>query len=163
MNTSLERPSARGRGIPDRSERDKQLGIDEIESRIARDLVRHGLYLAPLAMIALGAWRGLDAGLAVGLAFAVVLVNFLASAALLGWAARQSPHLLQAAALGGFLGRLLLITLVGVGIKALDIVDWPVFCITLVTSYFVLLFWELRSISFSMASPGLKPRRAGGE
>ena len=57
-----------------------------------------------------------------------------------------------------FLGRLAVITLLGAGIKALDVVDSPVFCITLIGSYFVLLFWELRSISLSLAYPGLKPK-----
>ena len=63
-------------------------------------------------------------------------------------------------ALFGFLARLALITAIGVGIKSLNIVDWPVFCITLVVGYFGLLCWELRSVSFSLASPGLiKPGR----
>ncbi len=61
-------------------------------------------------------------------------------------------------ALMSFLVRLILLTAIGVGIKELDIVDWPVFCITLVVSYLGLLFWEMRSISTSLASPGLKPR-----
>jgi hypothetical protein len=43
-------------------------------------------------------------------------------------------------------------------VKELDIVDWPVFCITLVVAYFGLLVWETRSVSVSLASPGLKPR-----
>ena len=53
----------------------------------------------------------------------------------------------------------MLLTVIGVGIKELDVVDWPVFCITLVVSYLGLLFWEMRSISLSLASPGLKPQR----
>jgi hypothetical protein len=50
-----------------------------------------------------------------------------------------------------------LLTVIGVGIKELGVVDWPVFCITLVVSYLGLLFWEMRYISLSLASPGLKP------
>jgi hypothetical protein len=135
------------------------VSIDRIESRIARDVARHGLYVAPIVMIGVGLWRGPEAAGAVALAFALVIGNFLLSAAILGWTARVHPDLLMGAALFSFLGRLILITLVGVGIKELDIVDWPVFCITLVVSYLGLLFWELRSISVSLASPGLKPSK----
>jgi len=131
--------------------------IDRIESRIAHDIARHGLYVAPIAMLGVGLWRGVDAAAAVALAFAIVIGNFVLSAAILGWTARRHPELLVGVALFSFLGRLILITVIGVGIKELDVVDWPVFCITLVVSYLGLLFWELRSISVSLASPGLKP------
>jgi len=131
--------------------------IDRIESRIAHDLTRHALYVAPIAMLGVGLWRGVDAAGAVALAFALVIGNFVLSAAILGWTARRHPEVLVGVALFSFLGRLILITVIGVGIKELDVVDWPVFCITLVVSYLGLLFWELRSISVSLASPGLKP------
>jgi len=132
--------------------------IDRIESRIARDIARHAVYVAPIAMLGVGLWRGVDAAAAVALAFAIVIGNFLLSAAILGWTARRSPELLMGVALMSFLVRLIVITVLGVGIKELDIVDWPVFCITLVASYVGLLFWELRSISLSLAAPGLKPK-----
>jgi len=57
-----------------------------------------------------------------------------------------------------FLGRLVVITALGAGIKQLDIVDFQVFCITLIASYLALLFWEMRSISLTLAYPGLKPK-----
>jgi hypothetical protein len=133
--------------------------VDHIESRIAWDLSRRALLIAPVAMLALGLWRGLDAAGAVALALAIVVVNLLIAAASLGWAARTNPNVLMGVALFGFLGRLVLLTAIGAGIKALGIVDWPVFCITLVVGYLGLLFWELRSVSLSLASPGLKPGR----
>jgi hypothetical protein len=133
--------------------------VDHIESRIARDLARRALLAAPVIMLGVGLWRGVDAAGAVALALALIVANFLVAAAALGWAARTSPNLLMGVALFGFLARLALLTGIGVGIKALDIVDWPVFCITLIVGYFGLLFWELRSVSLSLASPGLKPDR----
>jgi len=132
--------------------------VDRVESRIARDLAVKATLVAPVVALALGLWRGPDAALAVVVALAIVIVNFVGSAALLGWSARTHPDALAGVAMFSFLGRLILITVIGVGIKALDVVDWPVFCITLVASYFVLLTWELRSVSFSLASPGLKPK-----
>jgi hypothetical protein len=131
--------------------------ISHIETRIARDLTRRALFAAPVVLLGVGLWRGVDAAAAVALAFAVVIANFLASAALLGAAARKNPHLMIGVALMSFLVRFIVLTGVGIGVKALDVVDWPVFCVTLVVSYLGLLAWEMRSISFSMASPGLKP------
>jgi hypothetical protein len=133
--------------------------VDRIESRIAVDLSRRALLVAPVAMLGVGVWRGWDAAGAVALALALVVVNLLIAAASLGWAARTNPNMLMGVALFGFLGRLALLTAIGAGIKALGIVDWPVFCITLVVGYLGLLFWELRSVSLSLASPGLKPGR----
>ena len=131
--------------------------VDQVESRVARDLTRHALLVAPVAIVGVGLWRGVDGALGVALALTIVCANFLLSAAMLGWGARRSPNLLMGIALGAFLGRLVLITAVGVGMKALDIVDFPVFCIALIVSHLGLLFWETRSISLSLASPGLKP------
>jgi len=132
--------------------------VDQVESRVARDLTRHALLVAPLAILGVGLWRGVDGALGVALALVVVCANFLLSAALLGWGARRSPNLLMGIALGAFLGRLVLITAVGVGIKELDIVDFPVFCIALIVSHLGLLIWETRSVSLSLAYPDLKPR-----
>ena len=134
--------------------------VDQIESRIARDLAKHALIIAPVLVVGVGLWRGADAAGAVALALAIVCANFFAAAAILGWAARTSPNLLMGVALMGFITRLILITAIGVGVKSLDIVDWPVFCITLIAAHLGLLFWETRSISLSLASPGLKPKPA---
>ena len=132
--------------------------IDQIESRIAHDIARHALIVAPIAIIGVGIWRGVPAGAAVALALALVVGNFIAAAWVLGWVARTAPDLLMGAAMMSFLIRLVLISVIGFGIKEADLVDWPVFCVTLVASYLGLLFWEMRSISLSMASPGLKPK-----
>jgi hypothetical protein len=137
--------------------------IDQVESQIARDVARRALLVTPVVALGVGLWRGPDAALAVIAAVALVVANLLASAALLGWAARVHPGAMQAVALGSFLGRIIVITVIGVGVKALDVVDWPVFCIALVVSYFGLLIWELRYVSTSMASPGLKPKPVRGE
>ena len=133
--------------------------IDQIESRIAHDLARRALYVAPIAVVGVGLWRGVPAGAAVALAFALVVANFIAAAWVLGWVARTSPDLLMGAAMMSFLIRLVILSVIGVVIKELDIVDWTVFCVTLVASYLGLLVWEMRSISLSLASPGLKPKR----
>jgi hypothetical protein len=131
---------------------------DGIESRIARDLARHALWVAPLAIVGVGLWRGPEGALAVALAFALVIGNFLLSAAVLNHAARISPNALMGAALGGFLFKLVVLFIVGTVVEQIDAVDFPVFVVTLLVAHLGLLFWETRSVSLSLASPGLKPR-----
>ena len=133
-------------------------GVDKIERGIASDLAKKAAIVTPIVVIGLGVWRGPDAALGAFLALALVVVNFFASAAILGWTAKHAPHALAGVAMLSFLGRLVIITIIGAGIKQLDIVDFPVFAITLVVSYLALLFWEMRSISLTLAYPGLKPK-----
>jgi len=132
--------------------------VESIEREIAVDLAKKAAIVTPIVVIAVGIWRGPDAALAAFLALALVVVNFFASAAILGWTARRAPHALAGVAMLSFLGRLVIITIIGAGVKQLDIVDFPVFGITLVVSYLALLFWEMRSISLTLAYPGLKPK-----
>jgi hypothetical protein len=131
---------------------------EPVESQIAVDLAKKAAIAGPIVVLALGIWRGPDAALGGALALGLVIGNFLLSAAILGWTARRAPHALTGVALLSFLGRLVVITVIGAGIKALGIVDFPVFCLTLIASYFVLLAWEMRSISLTLAYPGLKPK-----
>jgi hypothetical protein len=133
---------------------------DGIESRIARDIARHALWVAPAAILALGIWQGLGGALGVALAFVVVLANFLITGALLGWAARISPAMIMAVALGGFLVWLLVIFGTGLLVEQIDTINLDVYVVSVLVLHLGLLFWEMRSISFSLASPGLKPRKS---
>ena len=133
---------------------------DGIESRIARDIARHALWIAPVAILALGIWKGVGGALGVALALVVVLANFLITGALLGWAARISSAMIMAVALGGFLVWLIVIFGMGLLVEQIDAVDLDVFVVSVLVLHLCLLFWEMRSISFSLASPGLKPRKS---
>ena len=135
--------------------------FDRVELSIAGDLARRALIVAPAAIVGVGLWRGLDAAWAVLAALAIVCANFFLSAALMRWGARRAPELLMGVVLGGFIGRLAVVTVVGLAVKALDVVDWPVFCIALVVAHLGLLAWETRAVSLTLAYPGLKPR--GGQ
>ena len=131
--------------------------IDGIESRIARDIARHAAMIAPVVILVTGLIWGWGGALGADLAFDLVVVNFLAGAAILGWAARIAPETVTVAAMGGYLVSLLIFVVAGVAIKQVSAVDFPVFCFTLIGAHLGLLFWELRSISLSLASPGLRP------
>jgi len=133
---------------------------DGIETRIARDLARHALWIAPAAVIGAGIWKGTGGALAVLLALVVVVANFLITAAMLGWAARISPHMIMGVALGGFVVWLFAIFGMGLVVQQIDAIDMSVFVVSVLILHLGLLFWETRSVSFSLASPGLKPRKS---
>ena len=133
---------------------------DGIESRIARDLARHALWIAPVCVIGAGVIWGTAGALGMLLAFVVVLANFLVTAAMLGWAARISPTMIMAVALGGFLVWLFFIFGTGLLVEQTDAIDLNVYVVSVLVLHLGLLAWETRSISFSLASPGLKPRKS---
>jgi hypothetical protein len=133
--------------------------VDGIELRIARDIARKALIAAPVMAVGLGLWRGWGAVLGVALAVGVVLGCLFLVAALASWAARISLSALAGAVLGGFLLQLGLVLGALFAVQALPVVDFPVFAYTLIVAQLGLLFWELRSISLSLASPGLRPRK----
>src|SRR4029078_3568617 len=71
--------------------------IEKIEREIAVDLAKKAAIVTPIVVIAVGIWRGPDAALGAFLALALVVVNFFASAAILGWTAKHAPHALPGA------------------------------------------------------------------
>jgi ATP synthase I chain len=135
-----------------------------VEKRIAIDLVRHGLLIAPAVVLIAGLIRGVDGAASAALGLAVCLLNFLAAALSLEWGTRRSGNALFAVALGGFLFRMASIVIVLVAAQALfGWVDILVLGLTLFVTHLGLLFWELRSVSFSLAAPGLRRDRFAGD
>ncbi|MEM9519816.1 MAG: ATP synthase subunit I [Actinomycetota bacterium] len=124
---------------------------------VARDMARNGLFAAPV-FVAVGAifWGG-NGALSVGYALAIVIINFLFSAALLGWSARISFGLMTMTSLLGFGLRLGLIALAVLGVRTMGWVELVPLGLTLIISHLGLLIWETRFISASLAFPGLKP------
>lgn len=128
-----------------------------VEKRLAFDLARHGLLVAPAILLVAGLLRGIDGAASAALGLALLFVNFLISAASLAWAARRGPNMLMAVALGGFALRMG--TILAVMLIADALFGWAdvvVLGVTLFGTHLGLLFWELRSVSFSLAAPGLR-------
>ena len=131
-----------------------------VERRIATDLVRHGLMIAPAIVLVAGLLRGVDGAASAALGLGVLALNFFAAALTLEWGARRGGNVLFAVALGGFLFRMLSILVVILVARALfGWVDVVVLGLTLFVTHLGLLFWELRSVSFSLAAPGLQRDR----
>lgn len=127
------------------------------EAAVARDLVKHGLIALPVALLIGGLGWGVDGAISVAFAFGLVLLNFLAAAALLGWAAKISYGLLMAVSLFGFLVRMAAIIAAVVLVSGQAWFEAVPLCITLVVTHLGLLFWETKFVSASLAFPGLKP------
>ena len=128
-----------------------------VERELAFDMARRGLWVAP-AIVALAAlvWGGDGAWSALA-AVAVVLVNLALAAISLSWAARRSLTLLMAVAMGGFLVRMGLVTVVMLAVRNQPWIDLVALGVTVVVTHLGLLFWELRYVSASLAYPALQP------
>ena len=128
-----------------------------VERELAFDMARRGLWVAP-AIVALAAlvWGG-DGAWSALVAVAVVLVNLALAAISLSWAARRSLTLLMAVAMGGFLVRMALVTVVMLAVRDQPWIDLVALGVTVVVTHLGLLFWELRYVSASLAYPALKP------
>jgi len=127
------------------------------ESRVARDLARRAALLSPVAVLGLGLLRGFDGAASAAIGLALVAVNFVVSARLIGWAAGRGVAWVQGAVLGGFIVRLAALLGIVLGLERLPFVDVPVLVITVAVAHLGLLVWEVRFVSLSLAAPGLKP------
>ncbi len=128
-----------------------------VERELAFDMVRRGLWAAPvLVLLGALAWGGDGAWSAV-VAIALVLVNLTLSALALSWAARVSLTMIMVVALVGFAARMGLVTLVVYLVRDEPWIDLTALAVGVLVTHLGLLFWELRYVSASLAYPGLKP------
>ncbi len=125
---------------------------------VAVDLAKRSLWLVPVVVTVSAAFWGLDGVASTMYAVAIVVVNFLLSAYLLAVTGRISAALMAGAALFGFLLRLGLIFLAVYLVRDQQWMELVPFAITLIATHLVLLFWEMRYVSASLAFPGLKPQ-----
>lgn len=129
------------------------------ELAVAGDMVRRSVVFAVplLAGGALGwGWSG---AFSVGLALALVLVNFGLGAAVIGWGARMGASAMMAAAMGGYVVRLGIVTAAVLPVRHHDWFELLPFAVSLLVTHLGLLIVEARHVSVSLAFPGLKPPR----
>jgi hypothetical protein len=130
----------------------------QVERDIALDLVKHGLLLAPVVVLVAGLVSGWDGTASAAIALGIVCLNFTLAALSVGWAAKISPVMVGGVALGGYVVRLGLILVALVLLRHVSWIVLPWLGFTLVGTHLVLLFWEMRYVSMSLAAPGLRPR-----
>jgi hypothetical protein len=128
-----------------------------VEREIAFDMLKRGVWFAPAILVAATVIWGSDGAASAAVAIAVVFVNLVLAAVSLSWAARRSLTLVMAVALGGFIVRMGLVTVVLLLVKDEPWVDLTALGVTVLVTHLGLLFWELRYVSASLAFPALKP------
>jgi hypothetical protein len=131
-----------------------------IEREVVSDMIRRSLVALPVPIVAAGLGWGWNGALSAAFALALVLLNFLLSAAMLGWAARVSLPVLMATALSGFFIRLGLVAALILAVQHRSWVEMVPLCITVLVAHLGLLIWETRHVSASLAFPGVAPRRS---
>jgi hypothetical protein len=120
-------------------------------------MARHALIVAPVVILACGLFRGVDGAISAAMGLALAALNLLVAARLIAWSAPKGAAFVQAAVLGGFLVRMMALTLIVLALDQLDFVDLPVLVITIAVTHLALLLWETRYVSLTLAAPGLKP------
>jgi hypothetical protein len=130
-----------------------------VERSIALDMVKRGALVAPVAVGVAAVFGGADVAASVAYGIVIVLANLLLSAAMLGWAAKQTAGILMATALGGFFVRMGVVTIAILAVRDLEWVALVPMSVAVLLASLGLLFWEMRYISASLAFPGLKPSK----
>jgi hypothetical protein len=134
-----------------------------VEREVALDIVKHGLMIAPVVVVFCGLIRGWDGASSAAIALGIVLVNFLAAAAIMSRAAKSGPTAIGAAALGGYVLRLAVILVALVLLRHQPWIDLPTLGFVIVGTHLGLLVWEMKYVSLTLAAPGLKPARPSGD
>jgi hypothetical protein len=132
------------------------------EKEVALDIAKHAAWIAPILVLACGAVWGLPGAAGALYGIAIVVVNFLLSAALITVTARISLALMMGAVLFGYLLRLGLVLVAFLAVRNADWVNLWALGLTVIVTHLGLLFWELRYVSASLAFPGLKPSALPG-
>jgi hypothetical protein len=127
------------------------------ERQVALDMVRRALPFVPAIVLLAGLGWGVAGAASAAYAIALVVVNFLLAAWLLGAAARISYALVMGVALFGYIVRLGLIFVAVFAVKNASWVEPLPLGLTLIVTHLGLLLWELRYVSASLAYPGLRP------
>ena len=129
------------------------------EVSVSKDIIRRGMWIAPVFLITCGVIWGMDGTWSAAFALALVLANFALAAALIAWSAPISLALMMGAALFGYLIRLGLICLAVWLVHDASWVSVPALGLTIIVSHLGLLFWEMKYIAASLAFPGLRPNK----
>ena len=133
------------------------------ERAVARDMIRRSVVFAVPLLVGGAVGWGWTGALSVGLALALVLINFVLGAAVIGWGARMGPSAMMAAAMGGYVLRLGIVTAAVLPVRHHDWFELLPFAVALLVTHLGLLIVETRHVSASLAFPGLKPSRSSSE
>ena len=125
----------------------ERLPVKDVEAILALHTVKRGLVVGPLAIAVAWGLRGASGAVGAAIGVAVIVLNLLASGALLSTAARISLGAYHAAALFGFVLRLLTITVSMLLVARFFEIDRMAFGVAAIVTYLVLLTLEAVAIT----------------
>ena len=137
------------------------LGGGEPERIVARDIVRRGLWVAPVLVAVSFAIWGSHGAASSAYGLVLVLVNFLLAAAIITVAARIGLGVLMGAVMFGYVLRLALLFVAVLLVRHAGWMNTRALGLTIIVTHLGLLVWELKYVSMSLAYPGLKPTHQG--
>ena len=129
----------------------------EVERELAFDMLKRGVWFAPLVLLGATMIWGVEGAASAVLAIALVSINLVLAAIGLSWAAKRSLNALMVMSLAGFAVRMGLVTAVLFAVRDAAWVNMIALGVCVIVTHLGLLFWELRYVSASLAFPGLKP------
>jgi hypothetical protein len=129
-----------------------------VERDIAFDIVKKAPIAAPVVILLGWAFWGANGAASAAVAVAVVCANLVLAALSLAWAAKVSPAVLMGTALGGFLVRMGLVTVVVIAVRNQSWADLTALAVTILVTHLGLLAWETKYVSATLAYPGLAPK-----
>ena len=113
-----------------------------IEIQMVRRMAIRAIPLGVVTSLVLGIVGGLDWGVSAAVGVAMTIGNLLFAAIVIGRVAESSPQLLIVAAMVAFTLGLAILTGIAIGLRAADLVYFPVTGFVLVGSHLVLVLWE---------------------
>lgn len=132
--------------------------LHSLEMNIANDVAKKAvLLLIPVATIIYFV-RDWQSSFGVGVAAAVIVVNIFFAALIAKKCSELGPSAFMGGALLGFILRLLFVFISAIVVKQLDFIDFKTFLLTVAIGHLVLIMLEMRQISFSISSPGVKSK-----
>lgn len=118
-----------------------------IETRMVRQMLPVLIVLAPIALLVAGLLRGGSGLVSAAIGLALGFGNLYASAFMMERSARISAQMLMAAAMMGFIGRLVVLTGIVLLLGLVPFVDVPTLVIVLAVTHIVLVIGETIVVS----------------
>ena len=112
-----------------------------IEIGMVRRMTRRAVFVAPILVGALW-FLGPREALSGGVGLVMTLGNLWLSAWIIGGVAEKTPQMLLPVALATFALGLVMLTGIALGLRALDLVDFPITGFTLIGTHLGLVLWE---------------------
>jgi hypothetical protein len=123
------------------------------DTTLAPGLFWRAVLTAPVLIAVAAIFRGGHGAASAATGLALAAWNLLMAARSITWAAQRSTTVLAGVALGGYVVRLAVLTVLVLAIKDLSWVDLPVLGFTLVVTHFALVVWEAKAAGFLAPRP----------